>query len=74
MSRQEISRLWWSAIEKSEKLRDEQIPEGEENRARSFVFFASGHLLREIRKSHGRLPKPPGLEEMREEAAEKRKK
>ncbi len=58
MTSSEVGRLWWAAMENGQKKDGEM-----------FVFFTSRHLLRKIRRSGGRLPKPPGLEEMQIESA-----
>lgn len=64
-----IGRLWWVAMEYFGEAERHVLSPAEEERAWMLVFFVAKRLLRVARKSHGRLPKPPGLEEMQLTAA-----
>lgn len=74
MSKQDVGRLWWLAMEKADAIEKNRVPENEKDKVLEFVFFVSGRLLRSARRSHGRLSKPPGLEELRQFAAKELKK
>ncbi len=69
MTASQISRLWWTAMENFGKVERHSLPPTEEERAWLLVLCTAKRLLRIIRKSRGRFPKPPGLEEMQLVAA-----
>ncbi|MBI4022371.1 MAG: hypothetical protein HY372_03350 [Candidatus Andersenbacteria bacterium] len=64
MTALQVGRLWWTAMDTLGQAERHSLPLIEEERAWMLVFFSARKLLRLVRKSHGRLPKPPGLEEM----------
>jgi len=69
MTKKDIGCLWDKAMTGFSEAENHRLAPEAEKRTWMFVFYAAKRILRMARRSCGRFPKPPGLEELRQEAA-----